>query len=525
MTASSFLKSTFKNGISKSNTLNYAEISSRVSSGLVLELDAANPNSYSGTGTTWTDLSGQGNNATLVNSPSFGKDPYGYIEFNGPNAPEINQYATIIPNEALQVSNTWTVNVWIKWIASTENKTWQTGAQSRETIFGNRGLGNSGAFQCEIGVGANEIARSISVTRPGTWAITTQQNTLPINKWVNICWVQNLNNTSGGIDVFLNGIQIPYFLSSVAPNPQAAISDTIIIATNATNNNVSNQWLRGRISYLSAYNTNLSRSQILQNYNSIKNRFMDESNSNTILSDYLVVGGGGGGGYAGPGGGGAGGFVAGNKNIEIGSSYVITVGTGGSNSGATNQSGATGANSVFDDITAYGGGGGASGDAATAPTPGGSGGGASYNQNGGVGTFGQGFAGGFSQSTQMSGGGGGAGSRGNTNGDGGFGLENSITGASIVYASGGGGYISGGSYPGGGAPYNAGFNGTDGLGGGGGGNSVGFRGGSGVVILAYPSYYPNITTIPETLTFTLDTTTRPGYKVYKFTAGTGSVTI
>ena len=36
-----------------------------------LLLDAANPNSYPGSGTTWTDLSGNGRNGTLTNGPTF----------------------------------------------------------------------------------------------------------------------------------------------------------------------------------------------------------------------------------------------------------------------------------------------------------------------------------------------------------------------------------------------------------------------------------------------------------------------
>ena len=39
-----------------------------VTSGLVLCLDAANPRSYSGKGTTWADLSGNGYNFTLSNA-------------------------------------------------------------------------------------------------------------------------------------------------------------------------------------------------------------------------------------------------------------------------------------------------------------------------------------------------------------------------------------------------------------------------------------------------------------------------
>jgi len=38
-----------------------------VTEGLVLALDAGNKKSYSGSGTTWTDLSGQENNGTLTN--------------------------------------------------------------------------------------------------------------------------------------------------------------------------------------------------------------------------------------------------------------------------------------------------------------------------------------------------------------------------------------------------------------------------------------------------------------------------
>jgi hypothetical protein len=48
--------------------------SSIVRNGLVLHLDAANPKSYSGSGTTWNDLSGNGRNFSWVSSPSFSID-------------------------------------------------------------------------------------------------------------------------------------------------------------------------------------------------------------------------------------------------------------------------------------------------------------------------------------------------------------------------------------------------------------------------------------------------------------------
>lgn len=54
-----------------------------IENGLVLALDAADRNSYPGTGTTWYDLSGNGNNVTLYNSPTWNSN--GYFSLNGTN--------------------------------------------------------------------------------------------------------------------------------------------------------------------------------------------------------------------------------------------------------------------------------------------------------------------------------------------------------------------------------------------------------------------------------------------------------
>lgn len=50
---------------------------------LIIYLDAGLSESYGGTGTTWYDLSGNDNHATLVNSPSYSTQNGGMITFNG----------------------------------------------------------------------------------------------------------------------------------------------------------------------------------------------------------------------------------------------------------------------------------------------------------------------------------------------------------------------------------------------------------------------------------------------------------
>jgi hypothetical protein len=65
------------------------------------------------------------------------------------------------------------------------------------------------------------------------------------------------------------------------------------------------------------------------------------------------------------------------------------------------------------------------------------------------------------------------------------------------------------------------------LGGGGGGGygatSLAANGGSGVVIIAYPSTDAALASIGGGLTYTVSTVSRSGYRVYTFTAGTGTI--
>jgi hypothetical protein len=268
--------------------------------------------------------------------------------------------------------------------------------------------------------------------------------------------------------------------------------------------------------------------------------------------EYIVVAGGGGGhaavGGNASGGGGGGGYrssfatqssgagsaLESTVTALAGNTYAISIGGGGGGGNfydPYNNSG-SGGGSTFGNITSVGGGRG--GGARNAPdydgSVGGSGGGAggpqtalNFTRPGALGTAGQGSqggSGGFFNGPgpdyyfQGGNGGGGNGSSGTGRAGGGAGMTG--------YGFGGGGMYGGGN----GGGTSSGQAGTINTGGGGAVGrytGAGGSGGSGIVILRYPNFVADITTIPGGLTYTK--TTPSGYKLYTFTAGSGTITI
>jgi hypothetical protein len=250
----------------------------------------------------------------------------------------------------------------------------------------------------------------------------------------------------------------------------------------------------------------------------IDNSALKATTTTVVSADVLVVAGGGGGGGTtynayGGGGGGAGGLVyASGVNISTGVNYTVTIGAGGA-AGVGSGGAVEGSPSSISGLgltTAVGGGRGGRGNGDSVPgTNGGSGGGAGGypGQPNGLGTSGQGFAGGQpgAEANPYRGAGGGGASAAGTNGNassGNAGNGTAYFGSS--YAGGGGGgststyAVGAGGTGGGGGGGN--FNGTTGTagtantGGGGGGagtpsaagSTTGGIGGSGIVIVRYP---------------------------------------
>ncbi|MBM3366483.1 MAG: hypothetical protein FJY48_12415, partial [Betaproteobacteria bacterium] len=230
---------------------------------------------------------------------------------------------------------------------------------------------------------------------------------------------------------------------------------------------------------------------------SVANNFVLNGNVTLDLDtavDYLIVGGGGGGGAHVGGGGGGGGVLSNTIDPLNDTSVAVVVGAGGRGTlsvptspyytNGTNGGSSSISSSSLSAITALGGGVGSTWQNQAAGGGSGvvsSGGGGSWSAAG-VGTSGQGYAGGAGNTAYplVTGGGGGAGGAGNagtqTNGSnvnalggtGGIGLASSITGTASYYGGGGGGGVHGMSYP----DFTGAMGGLGGLGGGGNGTPL-----------------------------------------------------
>lgn len=241
-----------------------------------------------------------------------------------------------------------------------------------------------------------------------------------------------------------------------------------------------------------------------------------------VRIEYLIIAGGGSASY---GGGGAGGFLTGSNYDLSPGTWTVQVGAGGSAPSNGTNSGIYSTQSA-NSIWSIGGGSG------TTPfRNGGSGGGGTWHwgQTGGLGTPGQGFNGGNAPGTETAltgGGGGGAGGvggngTGNKTGDAGIGLYSTFTGSNVGYCGGGLGAVGDFNPPLGQAQplYGGGGSGTPAPANRGGGGYGGNQGGSGIIVIRYPTTVANAITMSG-----CEYTETGGNRVLIF-KGSGSFTI
>ena len=215
-----------------------------VTDGLVLSLDAADRNSYPGSGTAWNDLVGS-NNGTLTNGPTFNSSNGGSIVFDG-----VDDYVQINPQSPITPFNqSRTVSIWFK------PNVFPTSNYSEIIITGNQY--NPSVPMWEINLAPNnglDLYQGGNHYSMGTNIITT-------GSIVNVHYL--FNSTNNKIDFYLNGNLI-YSNTIADANLQ---SNNIYLGVGywgATNLNIYNTQI---------YNKALTTSEVQQNFNALRKRF------------------------------------------------------------------------------------------------------------------------------------------------------------------------------------------------------------------------------------------------------------
>ncbi len=207
-----------------------------IQNGLILDVDAAVPRSYSGTGLTANGLIG-GIGGTLVNGTGFGTTNNGYFIFDGSND-HIN-----FGNSAAIQQTSGTISAWAK--TSTPGSTYR-GIIAKQGAYGLFYLNN--------------------VLIAYDWTADAARSTgidIADNTWKNVVLTYQ-SGVSNGTFIYLNGVSV--------------LTTTITIQSQVGNlfggaEANANQFASCQISSFNMYNRALTAQEVLQNYNTTKGRF------------------------------------------------------------------------------------------------------------------------------------------------------------------------------------------------------------------------------------------------------------
>jgi hypothetical protein len=214
-----------------------------VTDGLVLLLDAANPRSYPGTGTTWTDLSGLSNNGTLINSVGYNAANNGIMTFDG-----TDDYISIPQT----LSTPFTICGFVRYIdqAKTQNTFINSFPHTVLAISLNRVGG--GQLYVYIGNGTSWLAAP---------SIISSSN-MTINVWYHVAFT----SSGAGSTLYLNGTNVGTSIHS----PSGWGSTYYLGAINAGG---FAEYLKGSIGTTHIYNRALAATEIQQNFNALRGRY------------------------------------------------------------------------------------------------------------------------------------------------------------------------------------------------------------------------------------------------------------
>lgn len=219
-----------------------------VTDGLVFYVDAGNANSYPGSGTTWSDLAG-GNDGTFSATPTTDSANGGSIVFDG-----ADDYVDCGNNSSLDSLGEISIGAIFNFSSTSGD---------RETVIQKGGFNtDSGMYGLQL---FNERARFALWNNGSDYSFF--DSTVTINNSTNYVMCTWDGNT---MKIYINGTL----------NSSQAYTPTSTFGNNTRNLGIgksiqeNDKYLGGNVYTAQIYNRALSASEILQNYNALKNRFI-----------------------------------------------------------------------------------------------------------------------------------------------------------------------------------------------------------------------------------------------------------
>ena len=212
-----------------------------VTTGLTMWLDANNPASYPGSGATWADLSGNGADQTLVNSPTYTPGSPSYFTFNG-----VNQYST--GSTLVLPPNTYTKMVWFQINLGFDNNLVSSATGGHFMFFASTPTLWAGNANEPPYAGGGAFG-SVTAFNPATWYCATVVFSDP------------------QISLYVNGV-LDQFDPTYSASGHGGDGSTNLACFSPGGN-----LMNGSIAEVYCYGQALTAQQVLQNFNATRSKY------------------------------------------------------------------------------------------------------------------------------------------------------------------------------------------------------------------------------------------------------------
>lgn len=223
-------------------------------SNLSMLYDAVEPDSYPGSGTTWTNVLNSSNTLTAQSSPTFSTSNGGFFTLNGSS-----QYFNGGPLGPTGTSAR-TINIWAK-SSSSDGQTLLGYGQSNGNYSGDtfrcliNGYGGSEGVTLDVSDGAINYG---ATTSDGGWHMYT--------------WSAGASTSVGSVKVYMDGVRLTSVASSVSTSRSINTATATGIHVGRRHYSAA-QYFNGSIGPLAVYTTNLSDAEVATLYQVYTGRF------------------------------------------------------------------------------------------------------------------------------------------------------------------------------------------------------------------------------------------------------------